>query len=138
MNIRQHGKRIPDAAYQLIRIDVAALHEPRAEKEVLAEKDDVSVREGRDFLTDWCGSHPLRPLPPEPAYPAGEPVLTGEGLWFRYDGQAEDVVRGLDIQLRRGELLALLGGNGAGKSTTLGLLSGALTHPHSPSRLLPA
>ncbi len=82
---------------------------------------------GRDFLTDWCGSHPLRPLPPEPAYPAGEPVLTGEGLWFRYDGQTEDVVRGLDIQLRRGELLALLGGNGAGKSTTLGLLSGALT-----------
>ena len=86
----------------------------------------ITVREGRDFLTDWCGSHPLRPLPPEPAYPAGEPVLTGEGLWFRYDGQAEDVVRGLDIQLRRGELLALLGGNGAGKSTTLGLLSGAL------------
>ena len=87
----------------------------------------ITVREGRDFLTDWCGSHPLRPLPPEPAYPAGEPVLTGEGLWFRYDGQTEDVVRGLDIQLRRGELLALLGGNGAGKSTTLGLLSGALT-----------
>ena len=87
----------------------------------------ITVREGRDFLTDWCGSHPLRPLPPEPAYPAGEPVLTGEGLWFRYDGQTEDVVRGLDIQLHRGELLALLGGNGAGKSTTLGLLSGALT-----------
>ena len=44
MNIRQHGKRIPDAAYQLIRIDVAALHEPRAEKEVLAEKDDALSR----------------------------------------------------------------------------------------------
>ena len=86
----------------------------------------ITVREGRDFLTDWCGSHPLRPLPPEPAYPAGEPVLTGEGLWFRYDGQAEDVVRGLDIQLRRGELLALLGGNGAGKSTTLNTVAGLL------------
>ena len=29
---------------QLIRIDVAALHEPRAEKEVLAEKDDALSR----------------------------------------------------------------------------------------------
>ena len=57
----------------------------------------VTVREGRDFLADWCGSHPLRPLPPEPAYPAGEPVLTGEGLWFRYEKDA-DVVRGLDIR----------------------------------------
>ena len=58
---------------------------------------------------------------------AGDTALAGAGLWFRYEPDQPDVVRGLDLQARRGELLALLGGNGAGKSTTLGLLSGALT-----------
>lgn len=33
---------------------------------------------------------------------------------------------GIDLELRRGELLALLGSNGAGKSTALGLLTGRL------------
>lgn len=87
----------------------------------------LTVRDGRDFLAAWCAGHPPCPLPPEPSHPAGETVLTGEGLWFRYEPEQPDVVRGLDIHVRRGELLALLGGNGAGKSTTLGLLSGALT-----------
>ena len=87
----------------------------------------ITVREGRDFLSGWCDEYPLCPLPPAPVYPAGDTALVGAGLWFRYEPDQPDVVRGLDLQARRGELLALLGGNGAGKSTTLGLLSGALT-----------
>lgn len=87
----------------------------------------VTVRDGRAFLAGWCAGHPTRPLPPERVYPTGETVLSGEGLWFRYGAELPDVVRGLDIRVHRGELLALLGGNGAGKSTTLGLLSGTLT-----------
>ena len=40
------------------------------------------------------------------------------------------VVDGLSLELRRGEVLGLLGHNGAGKSTTLQMLTGALP-PHS-------
>lgn len=40
------------------------------------------------------------------------------------------VVRGVSLYLRRGEVLGLLGHNGAGKSTTLQMLSGVL-QPHS-------
>ena len=87
----------------------------------------ITVRDGKTFLHNWCAAHPVHPLPAEPVYPAGDTVLSGEGLWFRYGAEDPDVVRGLDIHVRRGELLALLGGNGAGKSTTLGLLSGTLT-----------
>lgn len=35
-------------------------------------------------------------------------------------------VRGLDLELRRGQVLGLLGPNGAGKSTTMGMLAGNL------------
>ena len=37
-NIRQHGKAVPDGREQLIGIDIAAFHEPRAEQKILFEK----------------------------------------------------------------------------------------------------
>ena len=84
----------------------------------------VTVREGRDFLQEFAARKPLLPLPAEPKQPKREPVITVAGTWFRYEENSPDVVKGLDLQLGRGEFLALLGGNGAGKSTTLKLLSG--------------
>ena len=84
----------------------------------------VTVREGRDFLQDFAAGQPLQALPPEPVYPKREPVVTVSGAWFRYEQDSPDVVKGLDLTLGRGEFLALLGGNGAGKSTTLKLLAG--------------
>ena len=87
----------------------------------------VTVREGRDFLRIWHKDHPLRPLPEEVRPARGEPVLEGRGLFFRYEPGLPDVVKGLDITVHRGEFMALLGGNGAGKTTSLHLLSGALT-----------
>ena len=84
----------------------------------------VTVREGRDFLRRYAAERPLGPLPREEAHPRREPVITARGVWFRYEPDSPDVVKGLDLTLGRGEFLALLGGNGAGKSTTLRLLSG--------------
>ena len=84
----------------------------------------VTVREGRDFLRRYAAERPLGPLPWEEEYPRREPVITARGVWFRYEPDSPDVVKGLDLTLGRGEFLALLGGNGAGKSTTLRLLSG--------------
>jgi lipooligosaccharide transport system ATP-binding protein len=51
-------------------------------------------------------------------------VLTVRGLTKRY-GDTE-VVRGLDLHVRRGECFGLLGPNGAGKTTTLRLLLGLI------------
>ena len=84
----------------------------------------VTVREGRDFLQEFASHKPLLPLTEEPKQPKREPVITVEGAWFRYEENSPDVVKGLDLTLGRSEFLALLGGNGAGKSTTLKLLSG--------------
>jgi branched-chain amino acid transport system ATP-binding protein len=51
-------------------------------------------------------------------------VLTVEGLECRYGKVA--AVRGLAIEVRKGELVSLIGANGAGKTTTLKAISGVL------------
>jgi branched-chain amino acid transport system ATP-binding protein len=49
------------------------------------------------------------------------PLLSLEGLSVRYGGIS--ALRGIDLEVRQGELVALLGSNGAGKSTTLRAIS---------------
>ena len=54
----------------------------------------------------------------------GEPLLQLQGLVAGYDGVP--VVHGIDLEVRGGEVVVLLGANGAGKSTTLLTVSGLL------------
>ena len=53
-----------------------------------------------------------------------EVVIEAKEVWFRYERELPDVVRDLSFQVTQGELFCILGGNGAGKSTTLSLISG--------------
>ena len=84
----------------------------------------ITVGEGRAFVTEYVKAHPLQPLPPAEIPAAGEVVVEVKNAYFRYEKNAPDVVKGLNMTVQRGELYALMGGNGAGKSTTLRLLSG--------------
>ncbi|MCX2970557.1 ABC transporter ATP-binding protein [Streptomyces sp. TRM70308] len=56
-----------------------------------------------------------------------ETAIEARGLWRRYGPPGPggfDAVRGLDFTVARGELFALLGTNGAGKTSTVELLEG--------------
>ena len=84
----------------------------------------VSVCDGRNWLLDYAKTHELRPVPEEKKNtPDTETVVSAQELWFKYDKDLPDVVKGLSLELRKGEFLALLGGNGTGKTTTLKLLA---------------
>ena len=56
-----------------------------------------------------------------------ESLLAAAGLVRYHHGR--EILHGIDMTLRRGEILGLLGPNGAGKSTTMNILAGILA-PH--------
>jgi putative spermidine/putrescine transport system ATP-binding protein len=63
-----------------------------------------------------------------------ERFIVFEGVRKSYDG-ASYVVRGLDLDVARGEFLTLLGPSGSGKTTTLMMLAGFETPTHGTIRL---
>ena len=85
----------------------------------------LTVRDGADFLARRAREQPLLPLQEKPAPPRGGDIaLSCDDLWFRYDKDGDDIVKGLSLTLHKGEFYALLGGNGAGKTTALRVISG--------------
>ncbi|MEI8386416.1 MAG: LPS export ABC transporter ATP-binding protein [Verrucomicrobiota bacterium] len=56
--------------------------------------------------------------------PEGAPLLRTDGLVKIYNGRS--VVNGVDINVKRGEIVGLLGPNGAGKTTTFYMIVGLI------------
>ncbi len=87
----------------------------------------ITVSEGRSWLQDYVNQNPLSELSPEHTFtPSADPVISTDAIWFKYEKDLPDVVKGLSLTVFKGEFLALLGGNGTGKTTSLKLLAGLL------------
>ena len=85
----------------------------------------LTVREGRTWLSKTYSE------PVENSLPVAEldeeienPALSLKELWFRYEKDSPDVLRGVSAEVPTGTLYAIVGGNGAGKSTTLKAVCG--------------
>ena len=87
----------------------------------------VAVDQHTTFLDDYfsfLGIEPLLPVPANPL-PLPPPPLDGiefDDVTFKYPGGTELAAKELSLQVRKGELVALVGENGAGKSTLVKLL----------------
>ena len=85
----------------------------------------LTVREGRTWLSKNYPNPKVNALPAEESYEAiDEPALSLKEVWFRYEKDSPDVLRGVTAQVPKGSLYAIVGGNGAGKSTTLKAICG--------------
>ena len=88
----------------------------------------LTVREGRSWLADEVAAFPPRRW----ALPAGEvcdsastrAAVELRGVWFRYERDGADVLRGTTLIVPEGSLFAVVGGNGTGKSTMLRAICG--------------
>ena len=88
----------------------------------------LTVREGRAWLADEGAAFP----PHRWALPAGEACDSAStraavelrGVWFRYERDGADVLRGTTLTVPEGSLFAVVGGNGTGKSTMLRAICG--------------
>ena len=88
----------------------------------------LTVREGRAWLTREVAVHPPRRW----ALPAGEACDSASArvavelrdVWFRYERDGADVLRGTTLTVPGGSLFAVVGGNGTGKSTMLRAICG--------------
>ena len=86
----------------------------------------LTVRDGRTWLSEtFPQGAPTRSLPEKPnPVENNEPALSMKELWFRYERNSPDIMRGVSAEVPTGSLYAIVGGNGAGKSTTLKAICG--------------
>jgi len=85
----------------------------------------LTVREGRNWLSNAYSNSKVKALPAEVLEDeVANPALSLKELWFRYEKDSPDVLRGVSAEVPKGSLYAIVGGNGAGKSTTLKAICG--------------
>lgn len=100
----------------------------------------MTVREGRNWLShEMNGSRDSGEITRPELSEANPGEGDGEGIpevdpkdaavalsevWFRYDKNQPDVLRGLSLTVPRGSISAVVGGNGTGKSTMLKAVCG--------------
>lgn len=92
-------------------------------------KCPITIREGKEELLEYAKTHSidndLIPADKEPAKTT--PVIEVKDVYYRYDKNLPDVVKGLNLTVYKGELFTILGGNGTGKTTAVSLISGLYT-----------
>ncbi|HHV31861.1 MAG TPA: energy-coupling factor ABC transporter ATP-binding protein [Clostridiales bacterium] len=89
----------------------------------------ITVREAKQWLSTQISPAPKSPASPEdkPLFPrrnVQEPAVRLEEIWYRYEKKAEDIVKGVSMEIPQGCLYGIVGGNGVGKSTLLSVIGG--------------
>lgn len=87
----------------------------------------LTIKEGREWIKETFKSSKIAE---ESAIDStiisnkDEIIIELKDIWFRYEKAFPDILRGLSLNVYKNEILCILGGNGTGKSTTLGVIAG--------------
>jgi ATP-binding cassette subfamily B protein len=81
------------------------------------------LRDFHDFRSTLPGIRERRPTGVPPAPPI---TLSVDDLGYRYPGSSSDALDSVSFELRRGQVMAVVGANGSGKSTLAKLLCNLL------------
>ena len=86
----------------------------------------VSIKKGRNWLLDYINKNNISVTEYKREKPAvaGRTAIQLKDVWYRYEKDGEDVLKGADIAIPQGCLYAIIGGNGSGKSTLIKTICG--------------
>ncbi|MBQ7904026.1 MAG: ATP-binding cassette domain-containing protein [Oscillospiraceae bacterium] len=86
----------------------------------------VSIKKGRNWLLDYISENNISVTEYKREKPAvaGRTAIQLKDVWYRYEKDGEDVLKGADIAIPQGCLYAIIGGNGSGKSTLIKTICG--------------
>ncbi len=87
----------------------------------------ITVRAGRTWLTDAFAERDLtsiRVTDDAESKSQEETVIRLKDVWFRYSKDDVDVIKGLTMQVSKGQIYCIVGGNGTGKTTALSVIGG--------------
>lgn len=88
----------------------------------------LTVREGRAYIAEGMkGKTPAAETFPEPSESTGAVSL--RNIYFAYE-KDNPILDGLSLDIKKGELLCILGGNACGKTTLLKLVCGLIKPTH--------
>lgn len=93
------------------------------------EECPMTVRQGREYIMSRFYNK-VRSLHEESTSPSSEYAMELKNVMFRYDRNSADILKGLDMTVRKGEIFSIVGGNGCGKTTSLKCAAGLL-RPYS-------
>ncbi len=87
------------------------------------EKCPLTEKEARECLKEIVTA-PVTYLPNEIEEREKEIALSVKSAYFRYDKKGSDIIKDLRLEVKKGEVYALVGGNGSGKTTLLNCIVG--------------
>lgn len=83
----------------------------------------LTVKEGRNFLEKSYKSD-IKELPTEEYTHTDSTIIELKNVWYRYERNSADILKGVNLKIYKQEIFSLLGGNGTGKTTLLSVISG--------------
>ncbi|MDR2623657.1 MAG: ATP-binding cassette domain-containing protein [Methanobrevibacter sp.] len=126
-------KAIKDDIFKFYLPDVSKVNFLLSEKypKLKDEKIALSVREGRKLLNKISNDLEVFPkkektlLNDDYPFLDNDELIKSNGLYFAYD-KANIILKDIELSIRQGEFLGIIGGNGTGKTTLIQLLAGLL------------
>lgn len=96
----------------------------RVYSSVLYGKCPLNVNQGRKWLGAYSRENNIKKFIEEKNYNFDEKVIELKGICFKYEKNGKDVLKDVSLNVHKGEIYSILGGNGTGKSTLLSVICG--------------
>lgn len=96
----------------------------RVYSSVLYGKCPLNVNQGRKWLEAYSKENNIKKFIEDKNYNFDEKVIELKGICLKYEKNGKDVLKDVSLNVHKGEIYSILGGNGTGKSTLLSVICG--------------